>query len=67
LVTIDKAGLAAKKANDPQIWYILGNAYLKIKAGRDAAAMYTKALALNPVLVLVGLSWDSLGTYGRHE
>jgi tetratricopeptide (TPR) repeat protein len=26
---------------------VLGNAYLKIKAARDAAAMYTNALALN--------------------
>jgi tetratricopeptide (TPR) repeat protein len=58
LVTIDKAGPAAEKANDPQIWYILGNAYLKIKAGRDAAAMYTKALTLNPSF---GACWTNLG------
>jgi tetratricopeptide (TPR) repeat protein len=59
LVTIDKAEPAAEKANDPQIWYILGNAYLKIKAGRDAAAMYTKALTLNPGF---GACWTNLGT-----
>jgi tetratricopeptide (TPR) repeat protein len=48
LVTLDREGPAAQKANDPQIWYILGNAYLKIKAGRDAAAIYAKVLTLTP-------------------
>jgi Flp pilus assembly protein TadD len=58
LVILDKEGPAAEKANDPHIWYILGNGYLKIKAARDAAAMYTKALKLSPNY---GACWTNLG------
>ncbi len=58
LVILDKEGPAAKKANDPQIWYILGNGYLKIKAARDAAAMYTEALTLSPDYAAC---WTNLG------
>jgi tetratricopeptide (TPR) repeat protein len=58
LVILDNEGPAAQKANDPHIWYILGNGYLKIKAARDAAAMYTKALTLAPDY---GACWTNLG------
>jgi tetratricopeptide (TPR) repeat protein len=58
LVILDKEGPAAQKANDPHIWYTLGNGYLKIKAARDAAAMYTKALTLSPDY---GPCWTNLG------
>jgi tetratricopeptide (TPR) repeat protein len=58
LVILDKEGPAAQKANDSHIWYILGNGYLKIKAARDAAAMYTKALTLAPDF---GACWTNLG------
>jgi tetratricopeptide (TPR) repeat protein len=58
LVILDKEEPAARKANDAYVWYVLGNAYLKIKAARDAAAIYANALALR---ANYGACWTNLG------
>ena len=58
LVILDKEEPAARKANDAYVWYVLGNAYLKIKAARDAAAIYANALALDPKYAAC---WTNLG------